>query len=111
MGFLDLIKSRNSELEFMLDFDLIQDTSNKIHMKQLAIQTCINMIDKKEFLAGKKMETKRVSYSNMFDVASAADKLRAAGIFNGNELREALGAERVEGDDMLDKYVITKNYQ
>ncbi|MGE6380001.1 phage portal protein [Peribacillus muralis] len=69
------------------------------------------MIDKKEYLAGMKMETKRVSYSNMFDVATAVDKLRASGTFNGNELREALGEERVENDPMLDKYVITKNYQ
>ncbi|MFE4242632.1 hypothetical protein [Peribacillus butanolivorans] len=44
MGFLDLVKSRNKELEFMLDFDLIEDTSKKIHMKQLSIQPCINMI-------------------------------------------------------------------
>lgn len=44
MGLLDLVKSRNKELEFMLDFDLIEDTSKKIHMKQLAIQTCINVI-------------------------------------------------------------------
>ncbi|MFF5398224.1 phage portal protein [Peribacillus butanolivorans] len=44
MGILDLVKSRNKELEFMFDFDLIQYTSKKIHMKQLAIQTCINMI-------------------------------------------------------------------
>ncbi|GAB6254543.1 MULTISPECIES: phage portal protein [Peribacillus] len=44
MGFLDLIKSRNKELEFMIDFDLIEETSKKIYMKQLAIQTCINMI-------------------------------------------------------------------
>ncbi|MFS0596816.1 phage portal protein [Peribacillus frigoritolerans] len=46
MGILDMIKSRNKELEFMFDFDLIQDTSKKIHMKQLAIQTCINMISR-----------------------------------------------------------------
>ncbi|MFI8495918.1 hypothetical protein ACIGC1_23975 [Peribacillus butanolivorans] len=38
------MKSRNKELEFMLVFDLIEDTSKKIHMQQLAIQTCINMI-------------------------------------------------------------------
>lgn len=44
LGFLDLVKSRNKELEFMLDFDLIEDTSKKIHMKQLSIQPCINMI-------------------------------------------------------------------
>lgn len=79
-------------------------------LKKIKDELNAKMIDKKEFLAGKKMETKRVSYSNMFDVAAAADKLRAAGIFNGNELREALGEERVD-DPIMDRYFITKNYQ
>ncbi|WP_363929458.1 phage portal protein [Peribacillus frigoritolerans] len=68
------------------------------------------LIDKKDYLAGKKMETKRVSNINLFDVATAVDKLRASGTFNGNELREALGEERVD-EPIMDRYFITKNYQ
>ncbi|WP_338566946.1 phage portal protein [Peribacillus frigoritolerans] len=80
-------------------------------LKKIKDELNAKMIDKKEYLAGKKIETKRISYSNMFDVAAAVDKLRSSGVSNGNELREELGLERVEDDPMLDKYVITKNYQ
>lgn len=79
-------------------------------IKKIKDELNAKFIDKTEFLNGKRMEIKRVSYNNMFDVASAVDKLRAAGVANGNELREELGMER--GDDpMLDKFYITKNYQ
>ncbi|MED3687298.1 phage portal protein [Peribacillus butanolivorans] len=80
-------------------------------LKKIKDELNAKMIDKTDYLAGKKMETKRVSYSNMFDLAAAVDKLRSSGVANGNELREELGLEMVEDDPMLDKYVITKNYQ
>ncbi|MGE1104044.1 hypothetical protein [Peribacillus simplex] len=41
---MNLLKSRNKEPGFMFDFELIEDTSKNIHMKQMAIQTCINRI-------------------------------------------------------------------
>lgn len=46
MGVLDLFRSRNSELADMFDFDLIVEQQEKIHMKRLAIEICINMIAK-----------------------------------------------------------------
>jgi HK97 family phage portal protein len=79
-------------------------------LKKIKDELNAKVIDKKDYLAGKKMEAKRVTYSNMFDVATAADKLRSSGIASGNELREELGLER-DDDPMLDKFVITKNYQ
>lgn len=79
-------------------------------LKKIKDESDAKFIDKKDFLAGKRMDIRRVSYSNMFDVASAVDKLRSSGVANGHELRDALGLERVD-DPMLDKYVITKNYQ
>ncbi|WP_249596553.1 phage portal protein [Peribacillus frigoritolerans] len=79
-------------------------------LKKIKDELNAKLIDKKDYLAGKKMETKRVSNINMFDVATAVDKLRASGTFNGNELREALGEERVD-DPIMDRYFITKNYQ
>lgn len=66
-------------------------------------------IGKRDYLNGRHFDIWRVSYSNMFDVASAVDKLRSAGVMNGNELREELGKERVD-DPVLTSYVITKNY-
>ncbi|WP_260399796.1 phage portal protein [Peribacillus simplex] len=79
-------------------------------LKKIKDELNAKLIDKKDYLAGQKMETKRVSNINMFDVATAVDKLRASGTFNGNELREALGEERVD-DPIMDRYFITKNYQ
>lgn len=68
------------------------------------------LIGKREYLNGKHFDIKRVSYSNMFDVATAVDKLRSAGVMNGNELREELGMEKVD-DPILSEYFITKNYR
>lgn len=44
MGFLDAIFKRNSELEFLFDMELFQNTSNRVYMKKLAIDTCISFI-------------------------------------------------------------------
>lgn len=46
MGILDIFRSRNEELASMFDFDLFVDQQEKVHMKRLAIETCINMIAK-----------------------------------------------------------------
>lgn len=78
--------------------------------KKIKDELNAKFIEKKDYLKGKRMEVKRISYSNMFDVASSVDKLRAAGVANGNELREELGLERVD-DPLMDQYYITKNYQ
>jgi HK97 family phage portal protein len=64
---------------------------------------------KQEHLQGERIDIRRVTYRNMFDVATAVDKLRSSGAVNGHELRDEIGLE--ESDDPLhDKYVITKNY-
>lgn len=78
-------------------------------IKKIEDELNAKLISKKEYLNGKHMDIKRVSYSNMFDVATAVDKLRSAGVMNGNELREQLGMEKVD-DPILTTYVITKNY-
>lgn len=64
---------------------------------------------KNEILQGDGIDIRRVSYRDIFDIASAADKLRAAGIYSGNELRDKLGDDQVD-DPILDRYYITKNY-
>ena len=44
MGFLDAVFKRNSELGFMFDVELFQETSKRVHMKRLAIDTCISFL-------------------------------------------------------------------
>lgn len=79
-------------------------------LKKIKDECDAKFIEKADYLKGKRMDVRSISYSNIFDVATAVDKLRASGIFTGNELREKLGEERAD-DPMLDKFVITKNYQ
>lgn len=67
------------------------------------------LFSKNEFLKGEGVDIRRVSYRDIFDIASAADKLRAAGIYSGNELRDKLGDDPVD-DPILERYYITKNY-
>ncbi|MFK4309982.1 HK97 family phage portal protein [Bacillus sp. RC242] len=44
IGWLGSVFKRNKELEFMVDLDLIADTANRVHMKRLAIDTCISFL-------------------------------------------------------------------
>ncbi|WP_330948889.1 phage portal protein [Virgibacillus sp. MG-45] len=62
-----------------------------------------------EYFNGKKMDIRRPSYRDIFDVAAAVDKLRASGVANGNDLRDKLGWEEVD-NPILERYYITKNY-
>ncbi|WP_121605781.1 phage portal protein [Virgibacillus sp. Bac332] len=78
-------------------------------LKSIGDELNAQLFEKSEYLSGKRIDIKRVSYNNMFDVASAVDKLRSSGTANGHELRDELGME--ESDDPIhEKYVITKNY-
>ena len=79
-------------------------------LKKISDELNAKLFTRADFLQGKRIDIKRISYNNIFDVAASVDKLRASGVFNGNELREELGAERVD-DDMMNQYFITKNYQ
>ncbi|WP_052158668.1 phage portal protein [Halobacillus sp. BBL2006] len=78
--------------------------------KKIADELNAKLFTKKEFLEGKRMDIRRISYSNLFDLASSIDKLVASGTFTGNEVREEAGFEP-SSDPMLDKHIITKNYQ
>ena len=79
-------------------------------LNKISVELNSKLFTREAYLAGRKIEIKRISYNNIFDVASAVDKLRASGVYNGNELREELGSERVD-DPQMDQYFITKNYQ
>ncbi|MED1603643.1 phage portal protein [Alkalihalophilus marmarensis] len=63
-----------------------------------------------EYLNGQKVEIRRISYQNVFDLATSADKLRSSGVMNGHEIRDKLGLDESD-DPSLDKFLITKNYE
>lgn len=48
MGVLDLfgLLKRNREIDQMIDLDLFEDSSNKTHLKRVAIETCIGLISR-----------------------------------------------------------------
>ncbi|WP_144940130.1 phage portal protein [Paenibacillus sp. 32O-W] len=87
------------------------------------IKFCINPLTKKihdelnakiipmsEIEKGKRIEVRGIAEMNPLELATAVDKLRASGVYNGNEIRIKLGDEPVD-NPLLDEYVITKNYQ
>ena len=67
-----------------------------------------SMVDKDKYLRGEKLEIRTVSYHDIFDIATAIDKLFQTG-WSGNELRDKVGDE-LSDDPRMDKHFITKNY-
>ncbi|MES1047230.1 phage portal protein [Heyndrickxia oleronia] len=79
-------------------------------IKKIGDELNAKLIDKENYLKGDKIQIRGIAELNPLEVADAIDKLRASGVYNGNEIREKLGDERVD-NPALDEYVITKNYQ
>lgn len=79
-------------------------------LKKIKDEGDVKFFTQKEYLAGQCIEVRKPSYRDIFDLATAVDKLRASGIMNGNEIRTELGLESVD-DEIMTKYFITKNYQ
>ncbi|HDR4573357.1 phage portal protein (plasmid) [Bacillus cytotoxicus] len=44
IGWLDNVLNRNKEIAFMFDVDMFIDSANRVHMKRLAIETCISFL-------------------------------------------------------------------
>ncbi|MGG0261501.1 phage portal protein [Bacillus mycoides] len=44
IGWLDAVFKKNSELGFMFDVEMFIDKANRVHMKRLAIDTCISFL-------------------------------------------------------------------
>ena len=44
IGFLEAIFKKNSELGYMFDVELFEQKSNRVHMKRLALDTCISFL-------------------------------------------------------------------
>lgn len=79
-------------------------------LKKIKDEADAKFFTKDEFLKGKRIEIKSISYNSLFDLATSIDKLVSSGAFTGNEIRLEAGYEPSD-DPNLDKHWITKNYQ
>lgn len=78
-------------------------------LKKVCDEGNAKFIEKEEFLGGKRIEAKAVSYNSLFDLANSIDKLISSSAFTGNEIRDEIGYDRSD-DPNLDRHYITKNY-
>jgi HK97 family phage portal protein len=78
-------------------------------IKKIKDEADAKFFSKQDFLEGKRIEIKSISYNSLFDLATSIDKLVSSGAFTGNEIRQEAGYEPSE-DPNLDKHYITKNY-
>lgn len=79
-------------------------------LKKIKDEGNYKFFEPQEYLDGKRLDVKGVSYQSIFDLATSIDKLVSSGAFTGNEMRLEAGYERSD-DPNLDKHFITKNYQ
>lgn len=78
-------------------------------LKKIRDEANSKFFSKDDYLNGKKLEIKPISYLSLFDLANSIDKLVSSGTFTGNEVRQEAGYEPSD-DPNLDKHYITKNY-
>ncbi|PEK41963.1 phage portal protein [Bacillus toyonensis] len=68
IGWISDVLNKNKEIAFMFDLELFMDTANRVHMKRLAIDTCISFlgrtISQSEFRVknGETFETNELYY-------------------------------------------------
>lgn len=79
-------------------------------LKKIRDEGNAKFFTKKEYLSGKGIEVRSVSFNSIFDLATSIDKLISSGTFTANEIRMEVGYEKSD-DPRLDKHYITKNYQ
>lgn len=79
-------------------------------LKKIRDELIAKIISKTEYMKGKRIEIHGVIESDPLELANAVDKLRASGVYNGNEIRVKLGDEPVD-NPLLEEYVLTKNYE
>lgn len=78
-------------------------------LKKIKEESDVKFFTKKENLDGKCLEIRKPQYRDIFDMATAIDKLVSSSAFNGNEIRDAVGYERTD-EEIHNTYFITKNY-
>src|SRR5699024_2660944 len=96
----DVAKITRNYLRFCID-PILEATENEMNRQFLY---------ESEYLNGDCVEIKRVTYRDLFDLATAIDKLVSSGAFTPNEIREESGFD-LSDDEKMDEYYMTKNYQ
>src|SRR5699024_450234 len=91
--------TRNA-MKFCID-PIIKIISDELNMQ---------LVSESDYLKGERIQIKRISYRDIFDIAVAIDKLISSGAFNGDEIRDETGFELTD-EEIHKKYFITKNYQ
>lgn len=79
-------------------------------LKKVKEESDVKFFTKEEHLKGQCIEIRKPSFRDVFDLATAVDKLVSSGVFNGNEIRTELSFETTD-EDIHKEYFITKNYQ
>ncbi|WP_459213407.1 phage portal protein [Bacillus tropicus] len=78
-------------------------------LKKLSDEANVKFFEMSEYLLGRKIEVKAVSYQSIFDLATSIDKLISSSAFTGNEIRTEVDYEESD-DPNLNIHHITKNY-
>lgn len=78
-------------------------------VKKIQDELNTKLIDKAEYLNGKRIEVRGITEKSVIENSEAVDKLVASGAFTRNEVRELFGHERVD-NPALDEFLVTKNY-
>lgn len=78
-------------------------------VKKISDELNAKLMTKKDYKNGLRVQITGVHTPDIFELATAIDKLVSSMAFSPNDIREELGRERVD-DEKLDKYYLTKNY-
>ncbi|WP_339179227.1 phage portal protein [Oceanobacillus sp. FSL W7-1293] len=95
----DVEKQTRNFMFFCID-PIIEKISDELNNK---------FIEKKDYLNGENLEVVRPSYRDIFDLATAIDKIIATGVMNGDEMRDKFKLPET-GEEIHSRYVMTKNY-
>ncbi|MCB5100737.1 phage portal protein [Streptococcus mutans] len=79
-------------------------------LKKIEDELNHKLCDQADVLKGDGVVAKKPSYRDIFDLATAVDKLISSGAFNANELRDEVGYEPTD-NPLHEEYMVTKNYQ
>lgn len=95
----DLSESRTAYIEFCIK-PLLEKIENELNAQ---------LFDKSDFLEGSHVDVVGIDRPNIFELATAVDKLIGSGPFSPNEMRKELGYEPID-DPSMDKHYVTKNF-
>jgi len=95
----DVEKQTRNFMFFCID-PIIEKISDELNNK---------FIDKRDYLNGENLEVIRPSYRDIFDLATAIDKIIATSVMNPNEMRDKFKLPETD-EEIHSRYVMTKNY-